>query len=47
MRQNLTTAAEVVGAVSVTTGAALVAVPLAFVIAGCFLIAAGYLGGRL
>jgi hypothetical protein len=43
MRNVLTTCAEVVGAMAITAGAALVAVPLGLVVGGVFAIAAGYL----
>lgn len=44
MRDNLTTGAEVAGAISITTGLGLMWPPLALVAAGVFLIVGGYLG---
>jgi hypothetical protein len=43
MRNALTTAVEVVGAVAITAGAAMVAVPAGLVVGGVFAIVAGYL----
>ena len=43
MRDKLTTAAEVLGAISITTGAALVAAPLGLIVGGVFAIVGSYL----
>jgi hypothetical protein len=46
MRNTLTTAAELVGATSITIGAALIAAPLGFIVAGVILLAGSILVAR-
>lgn len=43
MRDHVTTALEIVGAVSVAVGCFLVAIPVGLIVAGCLAVGAGYL----